>query len=204
MESAAHEMPAKPCSGIAGPRNRVNLERSWRSPICSKRAAASTRIWWEPSFGTVVRRISNSRPPWSDSPVCWSVVAALASNAEESHEWYRKAAKLGYGPAMTRLGDIEADPEWYKKAVEKQDPAAFGKLGLVTGDLGLFRRGAELGDGLSMAELGRNATDEKEAAGLVSQSCRSRQSERHGALRLFCRARPRRSGHQFRRGVRLV
>ena len=54
---------------------------------------------------------------------------------EEAHEWYAKAAKLGYGPAMTRLGDIEGNVEWYRKAVAKRDPAAFGKLGLVTGDL---------------------------------------------------------------------
>ena len=57
----------------------------------------------------------------------------------------RKAAKLGYGPAMTRLGDLEGNPEWYKKAVAKLDPPAFGKLGLVTGDSALFRARGRVG-----------------------------------------------------------
>ena len=54
-----------------------------------------------------------------DGPACNMLERGRGAqiDREEAHEWYRKAAKLGYGPAMTRLGDLEGNVEWYKKAV---------------------------------------------------------------------------------------
>ena len=68
----------------------------------------------------------------------------------------RKAAEQGYGPAMTAVGEATGDVEWLKRAVAAKHPPAFAKLASRTEDgrTELLRQGAELGDAVAQAQLG--------------------------------------------------